>query len=55
VHACIGAPLARLELRIALTAMLERLPNWEVDLEHAARVHSGPVSGWKTLPISWSA
>jgi len=55
VHACIGAPLARLQVRVALTAMLERLPNWEVDLANAKRVHSGPVSGWESLPITWSA
>ena len=27
VHFCIGAPLARLELRVALPLLLERLPN----------------------------
>lgn len=27
IHACIGAPLARLELRVALPRLLERLPN----------------------------
>lgn len=27
IHACIGAPLARLELRIALSRLLERLPD----------------------------
>jgi pimeloyl-[acyl-carrier protein] synthase len=27
-HTCIGMPLARLELRIALRALLERYPSW---------------------------
>ncbi|MCX4909574.1 cytochrome P450 [Streptomyces sp. NBC_00878] len=31
IHYCVGAPLARLETRIALTALLERLPNLQLD------------------------
>jgi cytochrome P450 len=52
IHFCLGAALARLEARIALTALLQRLPNWEVDLESAQRLRSGPIRGYFSLPIS---
>jgi hypothetical protein len=41
-----------MEARIALTALLQRLPNWEVDLESAQRLRSGPIRGYFSLPIS---
>ena len=52
VHFCLGAALARMEARIALSALLQRLPNWDVDLESAQRLRSGPVRGYNLLPIS---
>jgi len=52
VHFCLGASLARMEARIALTALLQRLPNWDVDLESAQRLRSGPIRGYISLPIS---
>ena len=55
VHFCLGAALARMEARIALTALLQRLPNWEVDLESAQRLRSGPIRGYVSLPISCAA
>ena len=53
-HFCLGAALARMEARIAITALLERLPNWTVDLASATRLRSGPIRGYSALPISWS-
>ncbi|MCV7195771.1 cytochrome P450 [Mycobacterium angelicum] len=55
VHFCLGASLARMEARIALRALLARVPNWEVDLVHAQRLRSGPIRGYLSLPIMWSA
>lgn len=55
VHFCLGAALARMEARIALTALLQRVPNWDVDLDSAQRLRSGPIRGYTSLPISWSA
>jgi cytochrome P450 len=56
VHFCLGAPLARLEARIALSVMLERLPGaWRVpspsvEIEMAtARFMFGP----DRLPMTW--
>ncbi|ASW98034.1 cytochrome [Mycobacterium intracellulare] len=56
IHFCLGASLARMEARPqALRALLARVPNWEVDLERAQRLRSGPIRGYLSLPISWSA
>jgi len=52
VHFCLGAALARMEARISLTALLQRLPNWDVDLQSAQRLRSGPIRGYLSLPIS---
>jgi len=52
VHFCLGAALARMETRIALTALLKRVPNWDVDLDSAQRLRSGPIRGYTSLPVS---
>ncbi len=56
IHYCLGAPLARLEARIALGAMLERMATIarvpEVELE---RLPSLIVYGPKRLPITFTA
>lgn len=56
IHFCLGAPLARLEARIALSAMLSRLPG--LALAPGARLErmdSTIVYGLKTLPAGWQA
>jgi cytochrome P450 len=50
-HFCVGAALARLEGRIALEETLARFPRWEVDHEHAERLHTSTVRGYKRVPI----
>ncbi|KUI44628.1 cytochrome [Mycobacterium sp. GA-1199] len=49
-HFCVGAPLARLEGRIALEEVLKRWPEWDIDLESARRSRSSTVRGWDTMP-----
>ncbi len=51
IHFCLGASLARLEARIALQILLARHPDWEVDLDAAVRLHSGPIRGYISLPM----
>lgn len=34
IHYCLGAPLARLEMEIALAALLERFPRLELDVPY---------------------
>ena len=56
IHFCLGAPLARLEARIALQAVLSRLPGLAVDPEaQLERMESTIVYGVKQLPVSWQA
>ncbi|WP_406361910.1 cytochrome P450 [Streptomyces sp. NBC_00715] len=53
IHYCLGAPLARLEARVALGSLLERCPDLALD---------GPPSGWlpgmlmrgaRRMPVRW--
>lgn len=49
-HFCLGAPLARLEGRVALEEVLKRFPKWEIDMDHARRSRTSTVRGWDTMP-----
>jgi cytochrome P450 len=51
IHFCLGAALARLEGRIVLDEVLDRFPDWEVDLDRA-ELDASVVRGWGTLPVS---
>jgi cytochrome P450 len=51
VHFCLGAALARMEGRIALQETLARFPSWTVDDDHAVRLHTSTVRGYKSVPI----
>lgn len=53
IHYCLGAPLARLEARVALRTLLDRCPDLALD---------GPAGGWlpgmlmrgvRSLPLRW--
>jgi cytochrome P450 len=54
-HYCLGAPLARLELKIFLEVLTRRLPDLELvatDYSYSPNTsHRGPLS----LPVSWGA
>ena len=50
-HFCLGAALARLEGRVVLDEMLQRWPEWEVDLDAAHLAPTSTVRGYETLPI----
>ncbi|MDP3891420.1 cytochrome P450 [Nocardioides sp.] len=51
IHFCLGAALARLEARIALQALLARHRDWDVDLDSAVRLRSGPIRGYASLSV----
>ena len=54
-HFCLGAHLARMEGRIALEEIHRRLPEYEVDHDAKVRFHSGNVTGWTSLPLTFTA
>jgi len=54
IHFCLGAALARLESRVALEEIHRRMGDYTVDHDNKVRFHSGNVSGWKRLPISFT-
>ncbi|MDI3422398.1 cytochrome P450 family protein [Streptomyces luteolus] len=55
LHYCLGAPLARLEGRIAVRALLERCPGLTLDADEAALpwVPGLLMRGVRTLPVRW--
>ncbi len=56
IHFCLGAPLARLEARIAVRTLLERCPKLELDAHPAdLRWRLGALlRGPRHLPVRWS-
>jgi cytochrome P450 len=51
-HFCMGAALARMEARVALTEVRARVKDYEVDPVGMRRVHSINVRGFAALPTS---
>jgi cytochrome P450 len=53
IHRCLGAPLARLEAKIALEMLLPRMPDYEIagDYEWGQRVN---YRGLVRLPLAWT-
>ncbi|OBH52689.1 cytochrome [Mycobacterium colombiense] len=49
-HFCLGNNLARLEARVALDEILNRFPEWDVDLAAARLSSTSTVRGWESLP-----
>lgn len=53
IHFCIGAPLARMELDVALPALLDRLPNLRRGDGRAEREPLFFARGFAALPVAW--
>ena len=51
-HFCLGASLARLEARIALHELVDRVREYDVDPDGIKRVHSVSVRGLASLPTT---
>lgn len=54
VHKCIGAHIARLEMRILLEEFLRRIPDFEIDDPSKVRWNPGQVQGYNSVPIRFA-
>jgi cytochrome P450 len=52
IHFCLGAALARMEGRVVLDEILNRFPDWEVDMSGAEATSTSTVRGWERLPVT---
>ncbi len=52
-HYCLGAALARMEGKVALTEVLQRFPTWEVDRTAVTYVATNTVRGPSSVPVSF--
>ncbi|MFC0038943.1 cytochrome P450 [Actinomadura rayongensis] len=57
VHQCLGQNLARLELQIALSALIRRVPTLRLEVPRDELPQRGPttIQGVNALPITWGA
>src|SRR5690606_1226975 len=53
-HRCVGANLARLELRVFLEEWLRRIPDFRLDPQRPATFCGGMNLAVKSLPLVWS-
>ncbi|MDH6523417.1 cytochrome P450 [Streptomyces sp. SAI-135] len=53
IHHCLGAPLARLEARIALRSLLERAPDLALDGPPREWLPGVLMRGVRSLPVRW--
>lgn len=52
IHYCMGAPLARVEAKVALKLVLERMPNLRLTGE-PEEISAPVLHGVETLPVAW--
>lgn len=55
IHKCMGAHIARLELRVLLEEFLRRIPDFEIEDESNVRWNPGQVQGYCSVPIVFKA
>ena len=54
-HRCIGAPLARVMFEVMVKAVLERMPDYEIDLDGVHQYAGNPtMSGLGKLPVTFT-
>lgn len=54
LHACLGAALARLEARIAMTELLAMMRDFSIDETALQRMHSPQVRGFTHVPVAFA-
>jgi cytochrome P450 len=55
VHFCVGAALARLEVRVALEEMVTQLADFEVDIDEGVRARVSSFRGFASMPFRATA
>ncbi|MEV5888167.1 cytochrome P450 [Nonomuraea fuscirosea] len=58
IHQCLGQQLARVEMRVAFPALLNRFPSLRLAVpaeEVAVRPETADIYGLKSLPVTWDA
>ncbi|MEV4679967.1 cytochrome P450 [Streptomyces kurssanovii] len=58
IHLCLGQQLARIEMRVALSALLSRFPTLRLAVpaeEVGLRPETADIYGVKSLPVTWDA
>ncbi|MFG2556623.1 cytochrome P450 [Streptomyces sp. NPDC048581] len=58
VHLCLGQQLARIEMRVAFSALLDRFPTLRLAVpaeEVGLRPETADIYGVKSLPVTWDA
>ncbi|MGZ6777536.1 MAG: cytochrome P450, partial [Mycobacterium sp.] len=54
-HRCIGAPLARVMFEVMVKAVLDRMPDYEIDLDGVRRYAGNPtMDGVGNLPVTFT-
>jgi cytochrome P450 len=53
IHTCLGAAVARLETRVALEVLLERVGDWEADPTRVERTQLVPTRGVARAPVDF--
>jgi unspecific monooxygenase len=51
-HYCIGAPLARLEMQVALHSLLKKIPDFKLESEHLEYGKGFVIRGLQSLRIA---
>lgn len=51
IHACLGAPLARMEIRVAMEELLKRWPAYDILSDRCQRYFNPFTQGYRQLPL----
>jgi cytochrome P450 len=54
LHHCLGSHLAKLEAKIALERLLNRLPNWNIDMDAASAPYGSEFRKPRRLELTWN-
>ena len=53
LHSCLGASLARMEVKVVFEELLRRIPNYQIQEDRLARAHNPNVRGFTNVPATF--